>query len=68
MNAGRIGTLLMYGTNPAYTWYDAEKCKTGLKKVKFSVSFSPKNDETTQLAQYVIPDHNYLASCGDAGA
>ncbi len=34
MNAGAVGTLLVYGANPAYTWYDAEKFKAGLKKVK----------------------------------
>jgi MoCo/4Fe-4S cofactor protein with predicted Tat translocation signal len=68
MNAGSVGTLLIYSANPAYTWYDAEKFKAGLKKVKVSVSFNPKNDETTQLVKYVIPDHHYLESWGDAEA
>lgn len=68
MNAGKVGTLLIHSANPAYTWYDAEKFKAGLKKVKVSVSFSPKNDETTQLVKYVIPDHHYLESWGDAEA
>ena len=66
MNAGNVAALFIVGANPAYTWYDAEKFKAGLKKVKASVSFNPKNDETAQLCKYVIPDHHYLESWGDA--
>jgi len=68
MNAGSVGALFIYSANPAYTWFDAEKFKAGLKKVKITVSFNPKNDETTQLVKYVIPDHHYLESWGDAEA
>lgn len=66
MNAGSVGALFIYGANPAYSWFDADKFKAGLKKVKFAVSFSDKNDETTQLVKYVVPDHNFLESWGDA--
>ncbi|OIR05432.1 tetrathionate reductase subunit B precursor [mine drainage metagenome] len=68
MNAGNVAALFVLGANPAYTWYDADKFKTGLKKVGVTVSFNPKNDETTQLCKYVIPDHHYLESWGDAEA
>ena len=68
MNAGSIGGLLIYGANPAYTWYDSKKFADGLKKVDVTVSFNPKNDETTQLCKYIIPDHHYLESWGDAEA
>jgi molybdopterin-containing oxidoreductase family iron-sulfur binding subunit len=68
MNAGTVNTLLVYGANPAYTWFDAEKFKTGLKKVATTISFNPKEDETTQLCKYVVPDHHYLESWGDAEA
>lgn len=66
MNAGRVGALIIYGANPAYTWYNAKAFADALKKVKVVVSFNPKNDETTQLCKYVIPDHHYLESWGDA--
>ncbi len=66
MNAGTVGTLLVYGANPVYSWYDSEKVKAGLKKVKTTVSFNPKADETTELCKYVVPDHHYLESWGDA--
>ncbi len=66
MNAGRIGALLIQGANPAYTWYDSKKVAGAIKKVKVAVSFCPKWDETAQLCKYVIPDHHYLESWGDA--
>jgi MoCo/4Fe-4S cofactor protein with predicted Tat translocation signal len=66
MNTGSVGALLIVGANPAYSWFDAEKFKAGLKKVKVAVSFNSKPDETTQLCKYVIPDHHFLESWGDA--
>jgi len=66
MNAGSVGALLIYGANPAYTWYDSKKFTDGLNKVKVTLSFNPRADETTQLCKYVIPDHHYLESWGDA--
>ncbi len=68
MNAGIVNTLLVYGANPAYTWFDAEKFKTGLKKVRTTVSFASKMDETAELCKFVVPDHHYLESWGDAEA
>lgn len=66
MNAGAVSTLLIHGANPVYSWYDSEKVKAGLKKVKTTVSFNAKVDETTELCKYVVPDHHYLESWGDA--
>jgi MoCo/4Fe-4S cofactor protein with predicted Tat translocation signal len=66
MNSGAVGALLVHGANPAYDYYDSKRFVDGLKKVKVAVSFNPKMDETTQLCKYVIPDHHYLESWGDA--
>jgi molybdopterin-containing oxidoreductase family iron-sulfur binding subunit len=68
MNAGSVGALLVIGANPVYSWFDGAKLKSGLDKVKVKVSFGLKNDETTQVCKYVIPDHHYLESWGDAEA
>ena len=68
MNAGSIGAVMIHGANPAYTWYDSQRFVDGLKKVPVTVSFNPKNDETTQLCKFVVPDHHYLESWGDAEA
>jgi MoCo/4Fe-4S cofactor protein with predicted Tat translocation signal len=66
MNAGTVGALLVVGANPVYSWFDSAKLKSGLEKVKVKVSFGSKADETTQVCKYVIPDHHYLESWGDA--
>jgi molybdopterin-containing oxidoreductase family iron-sulfur binding subunit len=66
MNAGSVGGLLIWDANPAYDYADAEKFKAAVKKVKVTVSFNEKMDETTELCKYVLPANNYLESWGDA--
>ena len=66
MEAGQVGALMIYGANPAYDYYDAERFKTALKKVKVTVSFTEKLDETSELCNYLVPTHHYLESWGDA--
>jgi MoCo/4Fe-4S cofactor protein with predicted Tat translocation signal len=66
MEAGNIGALLIYGANPAYDYYDAAKFKSALAKVKVTVSFNERWDETTELCGYNLPTHHYLESWGDA--
>jgi molybdopterin-containing oxidoreductase family iron-sulfur binding subunit len=66
MNAGKVNTILFHGANPVYTWPAADKVKAGLAKVKTTISFSGKLDETATLCKYVIPDHHFLESWGDA--
>ncbi|RYZ28873.1 MAG: 4Fe-4S dicluster domain-containing protein, partial [Chitinophagaceae bacterium] len=66
MNAGRVGGLLIYGANPSYDYFNAQRFNDGLAKLKLSVSFNEKMDETTERCQYVIPTHHYLESWGDA--
>ncbi len=66
MDGGQVGAVLIVGANPAYSYFDADKFKNALKKVKLSVSFSDRMDETTELCSYIIPSHHYLESWGDA--
>jgi molybdopterin-containing oxidoreductase family iron-sulfur binding subunit len=66
MEADKVGTLMICGANPVYTYYNADRFKAALKKVKVSVSFNEKMDETTELCEYLIPTHHYLESWGDA--
>ncbi|MCZ2224060.1 MAG: TAT-variant-translocated molybdopterin oxidoreductase [Chitinophagales bacterium] len=68
MNAGNVGALIVLDANPVYTWGNIDKLKTGLDKVKVKISFGSKADETTQKCQYVIPNHHFLESWGDAEA
>ncbi|MDE3214359.1 MAG: TAT-variant-translocated molybdopterin oxidoreductase [Bacteroidota bacterium] len=66
LNAGKIGALLVYGANPAYSYYDAEKFIAGVKKCPYTISYSEKMDETAELCKYVIPSHHWLESWGDS--
>lgn len=66
MNAGQVGTLMIYGANPSYNYHAADKFNAALAKVKVKISFNEYLDETTQLCDYVIPSHHFLESWGDA--
>ena len=68
LNGGKIGALFVYGVNPAYTYYAADKFKSGLQKTKISVSFNDRIDETTELCKYAIPAPHFLESWGDTEA
>ena len=66
MNSGSVGALMIYGANPVYNYYDADKFKSAMAKVKVKVSFNEYLDETTQECNYIIPSHHFLESWGDA--
>ncbi len=66
MNAGNVDAVLIYGVDPAFTMGDT--FKAALKKVKTTVSFATKMDETTALCGYVCPTHHALESWSDANA
>jgi molybdopterin-containing oxidoreductase family iron-sulfur binding subunit len=65
MNNGSVDVLIVYGTNPAYSWIEADKFNAGLQKVKTSVSFNLFADETGSRCTYMAPDHHYLESWND---
>lgn len=65
MNRGEIGVLIVYGCNPSYSWYNAEKFNAGLEKVNTSVCFNLFADETASRCSYMAPDHHYLESWND---
>jgi molybdopterin-containing oxidoreductase family iron-sulfur binding subunit len=66
MNDGKVSTLLIYDVNPAYDYFDSKKFKAGLAKVKTTVSFSGRLDETTELCRFVLPSPHFLERWGDA--
>ncbi|MDI1305647.1 MAG: TAT-variant-translocated molybdopterin oxidoreductase, partial [bacterium] len=65
MKAGSVHTLIMSGVNPIYTLADSKSFVEGLKKVKTSVAFSLKEDETAALTTIAAPAPHYLESWGD---
>jgi len=66
MEAGQVGAVMMHGVNPVYDYFDSKKFTEALAKVPMTVSFAERMDETAQKCKYIIPDHNYLESWGDA--
>jgi molybdopterin-containing oxidoreductase family iron-sulfur binding subunit len=66
LNSGNVGALIVYGANPVYSYFDAQKFAAGVKKCPFTLSYSEKMDETTELCKYVIPSHHWLESWGDS--
>lgn len=65
MNAGKVDVLIVYGSNPAYSWYEADKFVAGLSKVKTSVCFNLYADETASRCTYMAPDNHFLESWND---
>ena len=66
LNAGTVGALLIYGPNPAYNYFAADKFIAGIKKCPVTISFNEKMDETAEHCKYILPAHHWLESWGDA--
>ena len=66
LNAGNVGTLLVYGANPAYSYFDSAKFIAGVKKCPVTISYSEKMDETTEFCKFVVPSHHWLECWGDS--
>jgi Fe-S-cluster-containing dehydrogenase component len=68
MNGGKISTLVVYDVNPVYDNPASKEFKAGLAKVKTTISFSGRLDETTELCKYILPSPHFLERWGDAEA
>jgi len=66
MQAGAVPMLMVRGVNPAYTMTKSSGFAAAMAKVPFKVSFSAIPDETTAMADLVLPDNHSLESWGDA--
>jgi molybdopterin-containing oxidoreductase family iron-sulfur binding subunit len=66
MNAGSVRVLMVRGANPANALPQSAGFAAAAAKVPFKVSFSSVPDETTALADLILPDHHFLEQWGDA--
>ncbi|MEZ4886473.1 MAG: TAT-variant-translocated molybdopterin oxidoreductase [Chitinophagales bacterium] len=66
MNAGKVGAVILYNVNPAYSYPKAAEFTAGLQKVGLTVSFNEREDETSEFITYKCPDSHYLESWNDA--
>jgi len=60
-----VELLLLFAANPAHTLPDGGTFKAALERVPFIVSFSPFRDESSLMADLVLPDHVYLEKTDD---
>ncbi len=66
MRSGEVGVLLVHEANPVYAMPKAFEFADAMQQVPFVVSFSSASDETTALADLVLPDHTPYEAWGDA--
>jgi anaerobic selenocysteine-containing dehydrogenase len=55
-----INTLFLYATNPLANHPAKEAFAGAMKQIPFIVSFSPFLDESSSMADLILPDHTYL--------
>ena len=65
MKAGDVEVLLVHDTNPAYALPNKVGFREALKNVPLVIALSSFMDETTAMADIVLPTNTYLESWGD---
>lgn len=63
-----VEMLFVYNANPVYALPDTESVKKAFEKIPFVVSFSSYLDETTAMADLLLPNHIYLERYEDIPA
>jgi Fe-S-cluster-containing dehydrogenase component/anaerobic selenocysteine-containing dehydrogenase len=66
MREGRVGALVVWGTNPAYTVTPAAGFKEALEKVGTVITVADRENETATLGDFVAAENHWLESWGDA--
>lgn len=66
MGAGQVGTVIVWGANPAWELPNATKFREAFAKVATRISLNTVMDETTALCTHAAPSHHILESWGDA--
>ncbi len=68
MNSGTYGVAVVSGTNPAYSLPTGSGFGEAFRAVPFKVAFATALDETSAMADLVLPDAHPLESWGDNDA
>ncbi|WP_372775727.1 TAT-variant-translocated molybdopterin oxidoreductase [Mangrovibacterium sp.] len=63
--SGEIDALLVWGVNPVYDQSNGEELEAAIRKLKLSVAFAERKDETARACQYILPEPNYLEAWND---
>ncbi len=62
---GKIDVLIINGSNPLFNLPSAAGFEQAMAEIPFIVSLSSFLDETTVMADLILPSHTYLESWGD---
>jgi anaerobic selenocysteine-containing dehydrogenase/Fe-S-cluster-containing dehydrogenase component len=68
MASGNVGVVIVHGTNPAYSLPESAGFAEAFGQVPYKVSFASAPDETTAMADLVLPDRHFLEAWGDSSA
>ncbi len=60
MNSGKVKTLIIHDSNPAYTYADQIKLRAALSKVPTVIYTGDKNDETGSISHWILPDDHLM--------
>ncbi len=66
LKGGKVDAVIFMDSNPVYSHPKGAEIAEALSKVKTSVSFADRTDETAAYCKYVAPAPHYLESWGDA--
>ncbi|MEJ2538652.1 MAG: molybdopterin-dependent oxidoreductase [Gemmatimonadota bacterium] len=66
MASGNVGVAIVRGANPVYTLPEGSNFADAFSGVGFKVAFATEPDETTALADLVLPDRHFLEAWGDS--
>ena len=66
IKAGTIGAVLVHDTNPVYTHPKGADFAKALASVPVTVSFNGTLNETAESCKFIVPNHHWLESWGDA--
>ena len=55
-----VNMLFLFATNPLANHPAKQALRSAMKKIPFIVSFSPFLDESSAMADLILPDHTYL--------
>jgi len=66
MTGGQVGVVMVHGANPAYSLPRASGFADAFAGVGFKVAFASAPDETSAMADLILPDRHFLESWGDS--
>ncbi len=65
MHAGDVEVLLLHETNPVFALPESVGVREAMQNVPLIVALSSFRDESSVMADYILPTNNYLESWGD---